>query len=380
MREWCLRCVTVRPTLSPPSVDAAYLQHLVEIAAQHDISHVGVCDAEILQRARTELIRRKDAGLHDGLQFTYKNPQRSTDPRRAVEGAQSVLVGARSYYAEQPAAPPGAQARVARYAWTDHYAPLRVGLRAVAQQLRGDGWRAVAFADDNSIVDREVAYRAGIGWFGKNANILLPGAGSWFVLGCVITTAPLPTAAAPKPDGCGSCRRCLDACPTGAIIAPGVIDAGRCLAWIIQKPGVMDRRWRAAVGDRIYGCDDCQAVCPPTVRFATNHQTPESSLEPWVSLIELLDATDAEVLERWGRWYVADRDPRWVRRNALVALGNVGRAADAGVRRCLAEYLVHDDPVLRVHAVWAARRIGLDALLPTSDTDPKVVEELAASQ
>ena len=127
----------------------------------------------------------------------------------------------------------------------------------------------MVFADDNSIVDREVAYRAGVGWFGKNANILLPGAGSWFVLGCVITTAPLPVAADQTPDGCGSCRRCLDACPTKAIIAPGVIDAGRCLAWIIQKPGIMAREWRSAIGDRIYGCDDCQTVCPPTVRFAT---------------------------------------------------------------------------------------------------------------
>jgi epoxyqueuosine reductase len=370
----------VRPTLSPPSVDAAYVQELVGLASDHGISHVGVCDAEIMQRARAELIRRKGVGLHDGLQFTYKNPERSTDPRRAVEGARSVLVGARSYYTDQPAAPPGAQGRVARYAWTDHYAPLRVGLREVARRLRRDGWRAVAFADDNSIVDREVAYRAGVGWYGKNANILLPGAGSWFVLGCVVTTAPLPPTAAPLPDGCGSCRRCLDACPTGAIIAPGVIDAGRCLAWIIQKPGVMDRQWRAAIGDRIYGCDDCQTVCPPTVRFASRHEAPAAGIEPWVSLIEILDADDAEVLRRWGRWYVADREPRWVRRNALVALGNVGIAADPDVRRCLSAYIAHPDAILRVHAVWAARRIGLDVLLPLSDTDPLVVEELAAAR
>jgi epoxyqueuosine reductase len=369
----------VRPTLSPPSVDAAYVRGLVEIAQQHDISHVGVCDADILQRARAELIRRKDAGLHDGLQFTYKNPERSTDPQRAVAGARSVLVGARSYYTDQPPAPPGAQGRVARYAWTDHYAPLRVGLRAVARQLRRDGWRAVAFADDNSIVDREVAYRAGIGWFGKNANILLPGAGSWFILGCVVTTAPLPISDAPAADGCGSCRRCMDACPTAAIIAPGVIDAGRCLAWIIQKPGVMDRQWRAAIGDRIYGCDDCQTVCPPTVRFATRHQAHPADVEPWVSLIEILDADDARVLQRWGRWYVSDREPRWVRRNALVALGNVGRKTDPEVRRCLTAYLAHADPMLRAHAVWAARRLGLDALLPASDADPIVAEELVAS-
>ena len=290
-----------------------------------------------------------------------------------------MLVGARSYYADQPAAPAGPQGRVARYAWTDHYAPLREGLRAVARQLRQDGWRAVAFADDNSIVDREVAYRAGIGWFGKNANILLPGAGSWFVLGCVITTAPLPTSTGPSADGCGSCRRCIDACPTGAIIAPGVIDAGRCLAWIIQKPGVMARQWRAAIGDRIYGCDDCQTVCPPTVRFATKHQAQPTKIEPWVSLIEILDADDAEVLRRWGRWYVADREPRWVRRNALVALGNVGDRDDASVRRTLTTYLADNDPMMRAHAVWAARRLRLDSLLPTDETDTLVVDELMAS-
>jgi epoxyqueuosine reductase len=354
------------------------VHQLVEIAEQHDISHVGVCDAGILERARAELIRRKDADLHDGLQFTYKNPQRSTDPQRAVEGARAVLVGARSYYTDEPASPPGPQGRVARYAWTDHYAPLRSGLRAVALRLRRDGWRAVVFADDNSIVDREVAYRAGVGWFGKNANILLPGAGSWFVLGCVVTTAPLLPSAAPTPDGCGSCRRCIDACPTGAIIAPGVIDAGRCLAWIIQKPGVMDRKWRAAIGDRIYGCDDCQTVCPPTVRFATKFQSSDADMEAWVSLIEILDADDAEVLRRWGRWYVSGRDPRWVRRNALVALGNVGRPSDADVRRCLAEYLASDDAMLRAHAVWAARRLGLESLLPLDETDPMVVEEMVA--
>ncbi|HEY5423229.1 MAG TPA: tRNA epoxyqueuosine(34) reductase QueG [Ilumatobacteraceae bacterium] len=370
----------MRPTLSPPSVDAAYVEGLVELAREHDIPHVGVCDAEVLQRARSELLRRKEAGLDNGLPFTFKNPHRSTDPQRAVAGARSIIVAARSYYAEEPSTPAGAQGRVARYAWTDHYAPLRAGLRVVARRLRRDGFRAVVFADDNSIVDREVAYRAGLGWFGKNANILLPGAGSWFVLGCVVTTAPLPPADGPVPDGCGSCRKCLDACPTGAIVAPGVIDAGRCLAWIIQKPGVMDRRWRAAIGDRIYGCDDCQTVCPPTIRFASRNPAPAFEIEPWVPLVEILDASDAEVLRRWGRWYIADRDPRWVRRNALVALGNVGDAHDPDVRRCVTRYLAVDDPVLRVHAVWAAHRLGLDELLPIDDPDTIVAEELAASR
>jgi epoxyqueuosine reductase len=336
------------------------LAGLVSIAAQHGIDPVGVCDAAVLQRARAEIERRKAAGMHDGLQFTFKNPRRSTDPQRAVVGARSILVGALAYDAKEPPPPAGASGRVAKYSWADHYKSLREGLRAVARRLRRDGWRAVAFADDNSIVDREVAYKAGIGWFGKNANILVPGAGSWFVLGCVITTAPLPVAAEQAADGCGTCHRCLDACPTGAIVAPGVIDAGRCLAWILQKPGVIEPQWREVIGDRIYGCDDCQTICPPNVRFAGRRpQSHDQPLEVWVPLLDVLDATDEELLRRWGRWYIADRDPRWVRRNALVALGNTGDAYDPAVRRCIERYKVHADPVLRIHAEWAASRLDL---------------------
>jgi epoxyqueuosine reductase len=326
------------------------------------VTHTGVASADVLTRARKAIHERLDAGLTDGMQFTFKNPERSTDPRQAVRDAQAVFVAARPYLLPDQECPVGSYARVGRYAWTDHYAPLREALWQVAAHLRGDGWKAVAFADDNSIVDREVAHRAGIGWFGKNANLLLPGAGSWFVLGCVVTTAPLPAAAEPVPDGCGTCSRCLDACPTGAIIEPGVIDAARCLAWVLQKPGIIPEHMRAAVGDRIYGCDDCQSVCPPTVRFGPKVPAPAPSepVRAWLPVLELLEGDDEDVLRHWGRWYLADRDPRWVRRNALVVLGNIGDPADVAVRRVLADYRAHADPVLRVHAVWASERLGLE--------------------
>ena len=136
-----------------------------------------------------------------------------------------------------------------------NYATLRTSLGVVADELRSVGHRAVVLADDNALVDREAAHLAGLGWFGKNANLLLQGSGSWFVLGSVITDAVLP-ASTPVVDGCGACRRCIDACPTGAIVEPGVIDAARCIAWVLQKPGVIDSSLRGAIGDRIYGCDD----------------------------------------------------------------------------------------------------------------------------
>lgn len=375
----------------PDSLDDAYLGELRAIAEAHGITRTGVASAEVMHRARAELVRRRDAGLHDGMQFTYKNPHRSTDPGQAVRGARSVFVGARPYLLDEPdrvAAKDDAAAlpaRVARYAWTDHYGPLREGLWAVARKLRADGWKAVAYADDNSMVDREIAHRAGLGWFGKNANLLLEGAGSFFVLGSVVTTAPLPIADQPVTDGCGTCRRCLDGCPTAAIVAPGVVDAGRCLAWLLQKPGWFPREHRVALGDRIYGCDECQEVCPPTVHLGARRATGEAPsavpVEPWIDALALLEADDDEVLARWGRWYLSDRDPRWHRRNALVIVGNAGDArpsAGARIATALTRYLAGDDPLLRGHAVWAARRLGLDHLLPADDPDPLVQAELTA--
>ncbi|MGB8861507.1 MAG: tRNA epoxyqueuosine(34) reductase QueG [Ilumatobacteraceae bacterium] len=374
----------------PPTIDAAYVDALAGLTTAYGISHTGVASAAVLEGARAAIQHRIANELTDGMQFTFKNPQRSTDPAAAVRGARSVFVAARPYLLPAPERPSGAQARVGRYAWVDHYAPLREALWAVARRLRADGFKAVPFADDNSIVDRDVAHRAGIGWYGKNANLLLPGAGSWFVLGCVVTTAPLPVNEQLVPDGCASCRRCLDGCPTGAIIAAGVVDAGRCLAWVLQKPGAIPRHLRAAVGDRIYGCDDCQEVCPPTVRFGPRHLAPSTVgadaphlggrlATAWLPVLRLLTADDDALMRLWGRWYLADREPRWIRRNALVVLGNVGDAADVEVQQVLAEYLAHDDPILRAHAVWAGRRLGLHHLMPTSDPHPDVQLELQAS-
>jgi epoxyqueuosine reductase len=338
------------------------LDELRTIGGPYGIEHLGVAPATVLERARSALHERRDAGLAAGMGFTYRNPDRSTDPARAVAGARSVLVGARSYLADdEPDRPTdGVPARVARYAWVDHYEPLRAGLRAMARRLRAAGERAVAFADDNAIVDREVAHRAGLGWFGKNANLLLPGAGSWFVLGCVITTAAYPDVASPVADGCGACHRCLDACPTGAIIAPGVVDANRCLAWVLQRPGTMPVELRPAVGDRLYGCDDCQEACPPTVHLGRRHGRPlPDDAQAWVDALDVLDADDATLLERHGRWYIADRDPRWLRRNALVIVGNAGDPHDARVVATLARYRDGGDELLAEHARWASERLGL---------------------
>jgi len=315
------------------------------------------------------------------MQFTFRNPARSTDPSTIVRGARSIIVGAVAYHEPAPDRASESQstsARVARYAWRDNYGALRAALGAVAEELKSVGHRAVVVADENALVDREAAYLAGLGWYGKNANLLLVDAGSWFVLGGVVTDAVLPTST-PAADGCGSCRRCLDGCPTGAIIEPGVIDAARCLAWVIQKPGMVDRALREAIDDRIYGCDDCQEVCPPStrsVRVSLSRRGDDSRLTASVDPVAILAMSDAEIMSRFGRWYIHDREARWVRRNALIVLGNRARRDDVAARDAIARSLVDDDPYVRAHAVWAAGRVGHTDLLPAGDTSDVVRAEL----
>jgi epoxyqueuosine reductase len=356
------------------------IEELRAVGAAHGLDALGVTSAAPFPETRRHLEERKAAGLHGGMRFTYRRPEVSSDPARALPDAQALVIAARSYLADDPGAArddPGPQGRVARYAWRDHYRDLRDALTAVAEVLRDAGWTARVLADDNAMVDRAAAQRAGIGWFGKNANLLLPGRGSWYVLGGIVTSAPLLGEDAPVEDGCGTCRRCLDGCPTGAIVAPGVVDARRCLAWILQDEGPFPRQHRVALGDRVYGCDDCQEVCPINRRSATVTVQP-LTVRPRAPLLALLDPDDAVVLGWADRWYIPRREVRYVRRNALVALGNTGPADDPGVEGALRHHLAHPDPLLRSHAVWAAARLGRHDLLAgmAADPDPEVAAEL----
>jgi epoxyqueuosine reductase len=369
------------------SADAGPARLAAELRAvgrEGGLAAVGIAPALPMLRARRAIEARRSDGLAADMAFTFRNPPRSTDPSAALPGARSLVVGARRYLREPPRSSttvPAVAGRVARYSWIDHYQPLRRALEAIADHLGAAGWRARVVADDNALVDREAAYLAGLGWYGKHTNLLLPGAGSWFVLGSVVTDAPLP-ADRPVADRCGTCERCLPACPTGAIVAPGVLDARRCLAWLLQAPGSFPREHRVALGDRIYGCDDCQEVCPVNHR-GSRHDPPgaaEADARPYADILKMLAATDEELLAEWGRWYIPRREPRWVRRNALIVLGNVGDATDAAVLDAITAALAHPDPVVRAHAVWAAARLGRPDLTRSlaDDPDPEVAAELVA--
>jgi epoxyqueuosine reductase len=340
----------------------AIAAHLRSTGLAAGLAAVGFASAERFSEAEERIVRHKELGYHAGMGFTFKNPGRSCSPRAVLPAARALVVAALGYgEAADLANPAGPVGLVARYAQGDPYERLGRGLQAMAEVLRGGGWRAVVIADQNHLVDREAAYQAGLGWYGKNANLLIPGRGSWVVLGSIVTDAPLPRSRDQVAESCGSCRRCIDACPTGAIVAPGVVDARRCLAWIVQAPGSIPVEFREAMGTRIYGCDDCQEVCPPNRADDRRRSSdPEWAPPPGsgqVELLELLELPDSDLLQRHGRWYIAERNVNHIRRNALVALGNA-RDRSEPVRAVLERYRGHADPMLAEHARWAMGQLG----------------------
>jgi epoxyqueuosine reductase len=313
---------------------------------------VGICSAEPFPEVEADLIAARTEGRSGSLGFTFTDPASSSDPTATAPWAQSVVVTAVSYLPEAGDPGPGrpGTGRVARFATEDHYAPLRRALDDIAGVLTESGHRAEVRCDDNRLVDRAVAVRSGIAWWGKSAMVLAPGSGPWMLLGSVLTDAALePTD--PMVRDCGTCDACIPACPTGAIIAPGVLDARRCLAAVLQSKGVIPRDLREAIGDRWYGCDDCLTACPPGIRLAASTTVERGR----VDLTELVSTADRPLRDRYPHFYVPRNDGRWLRRNAIVALSNAPRADSDLV---LAGLLGSPDPLIRAHAAWGLGRVG----------------------
>jgi epoxyqueuosine reductase len=209
--------------------------------------------------------------------------------------------------------------------------------------------------DANQHVDREAAVRAGVGFYGKNTMLITRRHGSWVVLGTLITTAEID-ATPPLGADCGTCTLCIDACPTGALDEPGVLDATKCLSYWTQAAAPVPEEYRAELGAQVYGCDICQDVCPwnrGIEKRRAGESLPEQA-EPHVSLADWLRVDGDELRRRYERLYVPRNDSRYLRRNALVALGNVGRPDDAELA---APYADCDDALLREQAQWALSRI-----------------------
>jgi epoxyqueuosine reductase len=327
-------------------------RELERAAHELGIDVVGAAPVEPYEETERHIRDRRERGLFARMRFTMAQPEVSCHPEALLPDARTVVSAALSYYVPGPEPEPG-EGRLPRYTWRDSYAELRGKLDALGTRI-GGSYRVLV--DENQHVDREGAARAGVGFYGKNTVLITRKFGSWVVLGTLVTDTEIEPSA-PLTLDCGSCTRCIDACPTGALDEPGVLDSTRCLSYWTQAPGSIPEEYRAELGAQVYGCDICQDVCPWN-RGVEKRRAAEplsSEAEPVVSLLDWLEVPAEELRARYDRLYFPRNDARYLRRNALVAAGNSG---DPSLAETVDRYRDDADELLREHAVWAARRLS----------------------
>jgi epoxyqueuosine reductase len=331
------------------SVTQAELQRLAE---ELGIDVIGAAPAQPYEETEHHIRERRSRGLFAEMRFTMAQPDVSCHPERLLPEARTVVSAALAYYVPGPE-PGRGRGRLPRYTWTNRYAELREKLEALGRRL-GGAYRVLV--DANQHVDREGAVRAGVGFYGKNTLLITRRHGSWVVLGTLVTDVAIEPST-PLALDCGSCRLCVDACPTDALAEPGVLDSTRCLSYWTQSPRPIPEEYREPLGRQVYGCDICQDVCPwnrGTEKRRAGEPLPPDA-EPVVSLVDWLEAPEDELRDRYDRLYVPRNDPRYLRRNALVAAGNSG---DPELAPAVARHAEGDDELLREHAEWALTRLS----------------------
>ena len=331
--------------------------HLVSFARQvgFDSCRIAVCNAPA---HATEFREWLHDGAHGEMAYMQRGEEKRCDPQKVLQGAKSVVVLALNYFqGEQGQRSEAATGKIARYAWGDDYHDV-IGrkLNKVDQFLRDFGGKQKCYVDTGPILERDHAAQAGIGWHGKNTMLVDERLGTWFFLAEILTTLELPPDE-PAPDRCGTCKRCITACPTGAITAPHRLDARRCISYLtIELKGSIPVELRPLVGDRIFGCDDCLDVCPWN-RFARiSHETAFSARQSTTSipLRKYLELNDTEFRALFKKSPIKRIKRPGFLRNVCVALGNVGNVLDLPALECAA---ADPEPLIAEHAAWAIQRI-----------------------
>ncbi len=324
---------------------------------------VGITTADRFARDEQAALQRVNEGLMDGLSwYTAERVRKANSPRKLLEDARSVVSLAMSYnYGEAKAKGQGPHGKIARYAWGDDYHDvMKKRLREFVVALPDIAGRPVKtriFVDDGPMNDRAAAERAGVGWFGKNTNILTPSHGSWVLLGQVITDLDL-VPDAPLKKNCGECVLCIIDCPTDAIVAPYVIDNRKCISFLtIELRGSIPRDLRPLVGDWVFGCDICQDVCPVNWKAAPALEQAFQKRHDFdaPALLPLLELDDQAFRERFRGSPIKRAKRVGLQRNVCVALGNIG---DPVAVPALAKTLESGESLLREHAAWALGKIG----------------------
>lgn len=328
---------------------------------------VGATHAEPFTEAEAAALERTEQGLMDGLPWwSAARVRASADPRLRTPNAQSVIALAFPY--APPATdgvgePDDLRGRIAAYALgRDYHDVLSERMQPLTDLLRQSGHQAKTYVDHGWMLDRAAGARAGIGWLGKNTNLLVPGVGSYVLLSEIVTSAEIEPDS-PSAKSCGSCQACLRACPTGALVAPGVLDNRKCISfWTIEHHGVIPLDVRPLLGDWVFGCDLCQEVCP--VNAYPRRAEPDSDVtqafgphavsgRPRLEDLLLLD--DARFRERFRGSAVWRTRREGLLRNVCIALGNL---RDRHAVTALAGALRDPATLVRGHAAWALGRLG----------------------
>jgi len=354
---------------------------------------VGITTASPFPEADAAYQRWIDAGHHGTMAYMAEHRDRVGDPRRIRASARSIIAVAMNYYAGEPVLPADDEprGRLARYAWGDDYhLVMWPRLRTLCAFLTEHGARlARYYVDTGPLLDRAIAQRAGLGWCGRHSCLITKAFGTWVTLGEILTDLDLRPDP-PASGDCGLCEACLrgdEACPTGAITAPGVVDARKCISyWTIEHRGWIPREVRPTLQDMIFGCDLCQEVCPhnrlakPTAHREF-HPRPDVGTHP--RLLPLLNISEVDYRRRFRRSPLKRAKRSGLRRNVAVALGNLRD------RRAVPDLAVAlrdpDDALVRGHAAWALGRIGGEAARAAlSDAagverDAQVLEEIRSA-
>jgi len=348
---------------------------------------IGITRAERLDE-RNGLREWLAAGHHGEMYWMGVHPERRIDPLRVLSEAKSVIALALNYYSPFKHSEQPQHGKVSRYAWgRDYHGVLKDRLAELAAWIveREPNARGLYYCDTGPIMDKAWAHKAGLGWVGKHSNIITRKLGSWIFLGEILLNLELDHDVESR-NYCGTCQRCIAVCPTKAIVAPYVVDARLCISYLtIELRGAIPKELRPLIGTHIFGCDDCQDVCPWN-RFA------QSSLEyafyPDAHnvapvLIDLIRMTEGEFKVRFQKSAIRRAKYRGFLRNVAVALGN---ARDPRAIPALSDALLrHSEPLVRAHAAWALGEIGGERAerclseATQKETNDSVLEDIKAA-
>jgi epoxyqueuosine reductase len=357
-------------------------QEIKAKALELGFSKVGISPAGRLDE-RNGLDAWLAAGRAGEMEWMTRHPDKRIDPAKVLPKVQSVIALALNYFTPFSHSEDANHGKISRYAWgCDYHQVMNNHLKPLWEWILGRVplVEGLYYSDTGPLMDKAWAHQSGLGWIGKHSNVITRDRGSWVFLGEILISLKLDYDVESR-NYCGSCRRCLDCCPTKAIVAPYVVDARLCISYLtIELRGPIPRELRSMIGSRIFGCDDCQDICPWN-RFAT----PSTEMDfypnrgtPVPVLLDLMEMTESEFKDRFRHSPVRRARYAGFLRNVAVALGNSHDLSACGV---LERSLKHAEPLVRSHAAWALAEIGNPISLPTliraasAESDSLVLDE-----